>query len=53
MKKRGPIVVIAGVIMIAIAMVLAYSVVQRAGPSLGGEGFFPSPESMFDVVSEK
>ena len=53
MKKRGPIVAIAGVIMIGIAMVLAYSVVQNAGPSLGNEGFFPSPESMFDEVSEK
>jgi len=53
MKKRGPIVIIAGAVMIAIAMMLAYSVVHNAGPSLGGEGFFPSPESMFDEVSEK
>lgn len=53
MKKRGPIVVTSGAIMIAIAMILAYSVVQRAGSSIGGEGFFPSPESMFDEVSEK
>jgi len=53
MKKRGPIVIAVGVVMIVSAMILAYSVVQKAGPSLGGEGFFPSPESMFDEVSEK
>ena len=53
MKKRGPIVIISGAAMIAIAMIIAYSVVQRTSPSLGTEGFFPSPESMFDVVSDK
>lgn len=53
MKKRGLIVIIAGAVMIVSAIILAYSVVQGAGPSLGGEGFFPSPESMFDEVSEK
>ncbi|MGI0069726.1 MAG: hypothetical protein ACREAN_05665 [Nitrosopumilaceae archaeon] len=53
MKKRGPIVIIAGAVMIVSAMMLAYSVVQSASPGLGGEGFFPSPESMFDEVSEK
>lgn len=53
MKKRGPIVMVAGAIMIVSAMVIAYSVMQRLGPNIGENGFFPSPESMFDVVSEK
>ncbi len=53
MKKRGLIVIAVGAVMMVSAMIIAYSVVQRAGPSLGGQGFFPSPESMFDEVSEK
>ncbi|MGI0046685.1 MAG: hypothetical protein ACREBB_05805 [Nitrosotalea sp.] len=53
MKKRGPIVVIAGVVLIAIAFVISYSVMERTGSGLGRNGFFPSPESMFDEVSEK
>ncbi len=53
MKKRGPIVMIIGTIMIVSAMIIAYSVMQRVGPSIGGASFFPSPESMFDEVSEK
>ncbi len=53
MKKRGPIIMIVGAIMMVSAMVLAYSVVQRVGPSLGQNSFFPSPESMFEEVSEK
>jgi hypothetical protein len=53
MKKRGPIVVIAGVVLIAVALVVSYSIVEQAGSSLGGNGFFPSPESMFDETSEK
>jgi hypothetical protein len=52
MKKRGPIVAIVGAVMVVSAMAIAYSVVQRVGPSMQG-GFFPSPESMFDVVSDK
>jgi len=53
MKKRGPIVMIIGAVMIVSAMAIAYSVVQRLGPNIGEQGFFPSPESMFDEVSEK
>ncbi len=53
MKKRGPIVAIAGVVLIAIALAVSYSIVERAGSSLGGNGFFPSPESMFDEASDK
>lgn len=53
MKKRGPIVIIAGAVLIGIALVISYSVMERAGSSLGTNGFFPSPESMFDVASEK
>jgi uncharacterized membrane protein len=53
MKKRGPIVIAVGAVMLVSAMIIAYSVVQKVGPSLGGQGFFPSPESMFDEVSEK
>ncbi|MDE1763736.1 MAG: hypothetical protein KGH88_05785 [Thaumarchaeota archaeon] len=53
MKKRGPIVAIAGAALIAIALAVSYSIMERAGSSLGGNGFFPSPESMFDETSEK
>jgi uncharacterized membrane protein len=53
MKKRGPIVMIIGAVMIVSAMAIAYSVMQRLGPNIGEQGFFPSPESMFDEVSEK
>ena len=53
MKKRGPVVVITGAALIAIAFLLSYSILERAGSNLGGNGFFPSPESMFDEVSEK
>lgn len=53
MKKRGPIVVIAGAVLISIAFLVSYSIMERAGSTLGGNGFFPSPESMFDEVSEK
>ena len=53
MKKRGPIVMIVGAIMIVLAMGIAYSIIQRAGPDISQSGFFPSPESMFDEVSEQ
>ena len=53
MKKRGPIVIIAGAVLVAIAFLVSYSVMERAGSSLGGEGFFPSPESLFDDVSQR
>ncbi len=53
MKKRGPIVVVIGAALISVAFLLSYSIMERAGSNLGGNGFFPSPESMFDEVSEK
>ncbi len=53
MKKRGPIVAIAGAILITVAFVISYSIMERAGSNLGNNGFFPSPESMFDEKSEK
>jgi hypothetical protein len=53
MKKRGPIVMIIGASLIAIAFVMSYSVMERAGLSSGKAGFFPSPENIFDEVSEK
>jgi len=53
MKKRGPVVAIAGGILITIAFLVSYSIMERAGSSLGTNGFFPSPESMFDETSEK
>lgn len=53
MKKRGPIIIIAGAVLISIAFLVSYSIMERSGSSLGGNGFFPSPESMFDEVSEK
>ncbi|MDE1829345.1 MAG: hypothetical protein KGI25_03375 [Thaumarchaeota archaeon] len=53
MKKRGPIVIIAGAVLVSIAFLVSYSIMERAGSSLGGNGFFPSPESMFDEISEK
>lgn len=53
MKKRGPIVMIIGAALIAIAFVTSYSVIERAGLNSGKAGFFPSPENMFDEVSEK
>ncbi len=53
MKKRGPIVAIAGGVLITIAFLVSYSIMERAGSSLGTNGFFPSPESMFDETSEK
>lgn len=53
MKKRGLIIIGVGGIMIALAMVIAYSVLQRTERGLSSEGNFPSPENMFDDVSEK
>lgn len=53
MKKRGLIVMIVGGIMIVSAIAIAYSVIQRLGPGITQEGFFPSAESMFDEVTDK
>lgn len=51
MKKRGPITLIAGTIMIVLAMSIAYSIIPTEQGSDGN--FFPSPESLFDNVSDK
>ena len=53
MKKRGPIVAIAGAVMIVIAASIAYSVMPRMPSDSPGGDFFPSPESLFDTVSDK
>ncbi|HJU13398.1 MAG TPA: hypothetical protein VJ792_02970 [Candidatus Nitrosotalea sp.] len=53
MKKRGPIVIIAGAVLIGIAFLISYSVMEGAGSALPGNGLLPSPESMFDETSEK
>src|SRR5512147_2750568 len=51
MKKRGPIVLIAGVVMIILAASIAYLVMPKE-QGVNGD-FFPSPESLFDNVSDK
>jgi len=38
---------------VGIAFLLSYSILENAGSTLGGNGLLPSPESMFDKVSEK
>lgn len=53
MKKRGPIIAIAGAVMIAIAASIAYSVMPRMPSDSSTADFFPSPESLFDTVSDK
>ncbi|MDE1840077.1 MAG: hypothetical protein KGH87_09180 [Thaumarchaeota archaeon] len=53
MKKRGPIVAIAGAVMIVMAASIAYSVMPKTSIGGGGGDFFPSPESLFDNVSDK
>ncbi|MGI0075343.1 MAG: hypothetical protein ACREA5_05310 [Nitrosotalea sp.] len=52
MKKRGPIIAIAGAVMIAMAASIAYSVMPKISSGEGAD-FFPSPESLFDSVSDK
>lgn len=53
MKKRGPIVTIAGAVMVMIAASIAYSVMPPMSSDGSGADFFPSPESLFDSVSDK
>jgi len=53
MKKRGPIVAIVGAVMIVIAASIAYSVMPQMPSNGSGTDFFPSPESLFDNVSDK
>jgi uncharacterized membrane protein len=52
MKKRGPTVMIAGTVMIILAMSIAYSIIPKEQTNTTGD-IFPSPESLFDNVSEK
>jgi hypothetical protein len=51
MKKRGPIVLITGVVMIILAASMAYLIMPQ-GQGVNGD-FFPSPENLFDNVSDK
>jgi hypothetical protein len=51
MKKRGPVILISGVVMIILAASIAYSIIPQQQGSDGD--FFPSPESLFDNVSDK
>jgi hypothetical protein len=53
MKKRGFYVMIAGASMIIAAMGVAYSITANSSEGLSGNDFLPSPESMFDSVSEQ
>src|SRR5574338_456265 len=53
MRKRGFYVMIAGAAMIIAAMGVAYSIMANTPEGLSGEDLFPSPESMFDNVSEQ
>jgi hypothetical protein len=50
MIRRGPIVLIAGVVMIIVAFAIVYSIIPPTASM--GENFFPSPEDMFDSVTE-
>jgi uncharacterized membrane protein len=51
MKKRGPIILIVGIVMIILAASIAYSIIPQEQGTNGD--FFPSPESLFDNVSDK
>jgi len=51
MKKRGPIILIVGTVMIILAASIAYSIIPQEQGANGD--FFPSPESLFDNVSDK
>ena len=44
---------IAGVVLIVLAMTMAYSIMPKIQSVGNGQDFIPSPESMFDNVSEK
>jgi uncharacterized membrane protein len=51
MKKRGPVILIAGIVMIILSASIVYSIIpQQQGTNVD---FFPSPESLFDNVSDK
>ena len=44
---------IAGIVLIVLAMTMAYSIMPKIQSVGNGQDFIPSPESMFDNVSEK
>jgi len=51
MIRRGLVVLIIGVVMIIAAFAIVYSIIP---PTAGmGENFFPTPENMFDSVTDK
>jgi hypothetical protein len=52
MKKRGPIVLIAGAVMIILAASIASSIMPKEQLGTTGD-IFPAPESLFDSVSDK
>ena len=52
MKKRGPIILIAGAIMIILSASIVYSIMPKEQFGTTGD-FIPSPESLFDNVSDK
>ena len=43
----------AGAALLLVAFLVSYSIMERAGTGLAGNSFLPSPENMFDKVSEK
>jgi uncharacterized membrane protein len=51
MKKRGPVILIIGIVMIILAASIAYSVMPQEQGTSGD--FFLSPESLFDNVSDR
>jgi len=53
MKKRGPIVLIVGALLMVLAAAVLYAAMPGAGGSINGNDFVPSPESMFDTVTDK
>jgi len=53
MKKRGPIVIIIGAVLMVLAITVVYSIIRGGDDSINGNDFFPSPESMFDNMTDK
>ena len=53
MKKRGPIVIIIGAVLMVLAITVVYSIIRGGDDSINGNDFFPSPKSMFDDITDK
>ncbi len=53
MKKRGPIVIIIGAVLMIFSIAVAYSAIPRTGDNINRNDFFLSPESMFDNATDK